>query len=476
MVLERDSPKQPVGEYRTDSVPADERYSQEGFFYDYPILTRTGIFEYRQKDGTIRRELRRPEDVFDPESLASYEGKPIIILHDANGIDKNNVRRKQVGTILTPGQRDGDAVRARLVLHDSDAVKDSGYRQLSLGYYQQLIEKPGEWEGQPYDAVQTNIRINHLSLVPVARAGEKARLNMDGKDMKGEDRMDPENKMPTEEIERPPAAESAAEEKERAELKKDADELAANTQTEPSAKQAEPQPKLDLEALADAIVAKISTRMEGAAIVGTDNPAGCHIQNMDADAHGQTAPVQKVPATAMAAQHPAKGGLEAKPDKDTLAEITARRDALPEGQQKADYNTLLAMLDKQTARADAAEAAKLNCDSADADITAAVNERVELIRMGERLNLDGMDTLPVLEAKKKFIASVVPNMRLDGCTGEYLAAAYDIAKAQATARKTIAQQRAQIFNMDAANAAQQKLFSPDEHRDEMIRRQKQKEE
>ena len=91
-------------EMRTDSVPVDEHYSTEGYFYDNPILTRTGIFKYTLEDGSERRELRRPEDVFDPESLASYEGKPIIITHDARVIDKDNARRERVGTILTPGK------------------------------------------------------------------------------------------------------------------------------------------------------------------------------------------------------------------------------------------------------------------------------------------------------------------------------------------------------------------------------------
>lgn len=95
-------------EMRTDSVPVDEHYSTEGYFYDNPILTRTGIFKYTLEDGSERRELRRPEDVFDPESLASYEGKPIIITHDARVIDKDNARRERVGTILTPGQQDGE--------------------------------------------------------------------------------------------------------------------------------------------------------------------------------------------------------------------------------------------------------------------------------------------------------------------------------------------------------------------------------
>ena len=181
-------------EMRADSVPVDEHYSTEGYFYDNPILTRTGIFKYKLEDGSERRELRRPEDVFDPASLASYEGKPIIITHDAQVIDKDNARRERVGTILTPGQQDGETVRAKIVIDDPDAVKASGLRELSVGYYQDLIMEPGEWEGEPYDAIQTHIRVNHLALVAVARAGDDARLNMDGQDNGGTDPMDDENK------------------------------------------------------------------------------------------------------------------------------------------------------------------------------------------------------------------------------------------------------------------------------------------
>ena len=172
-------------EMRTDSVPVDEHYSAEGYFYDNPILTRTGIFKYTLEDGSERRELRRPEDVFDPESLASYEGKPIIITHDAQVIDKDNAHRERVGTILTPGQQDGETVRAKIVIDDPDAVKASGLRELSVGYYQDLIMEPGEWNGEPYDAIQTHIRVNHLALVAVARAGDDARLNMDSQDSNG---------------------------------------------------------------------------------------------------------------------------------------------------------------------------------------------------------------------------------------------------------------------------------------------------
>ena len=87
-----------------------------------------GIFEYLNQDGSKRRELRLPEEVFDPASLASYEGKPIIITHNAGEVDKNNVQREHIGTILSPGIQDGNDVRAKIVIHNTDAMKRSGMR------------------------------------------------------------------------------------------------------------------------------------------------------------------------------------------------------------------------------------------------------------------------------------------------------------------------------------------------------------
>lgn len=170
------------GLYRLDSIPITETYfTEEGYFVDNPIVTSVGIFEYKNPDGSIRRELRLPEHVFAEESMQSYKGKPVIITHDVGYVDSNNVEDEIIGTILSDGYKDGDNVRAEIIIHNTEAMKKSKLRELSLGYDLTLDETPGEWNGQPYDAVQTNIVINHLALVKEARAGEQARLNIDGK-------------------------------------------------------------------------------------------------------------------------------------------------------------------------------------------------------------------------------------------------------------------------------------------------------
>ena len=440
-----DKEKEPVIEMRMDSVAVPEgRYSTEGYFYDTPILTRTGIFEYKQPDGSVRRELRRPEDVFDPDSLASYEGKPIIITHRAQEVNTDNVHREEIGCILTPGWRDGDTVRAKIVIHDPDAVKASGYRELSLGYHLTLQDTPGDLDGQAYDAIQTGIRVNHLALVAAARAGEDTRLHMDSKDINGGNPMDETKTIPTAQANPDPEKQPGA-------VANDADDVGATPPENDPARiaTATDGQELSEEGLKAALAAYIATA-----------------------ARAQSAPA--APAVN------ADSGCRKNEDGDNdLNAIIARRDQMEDGQAKTDINTLLSLLEAATARADVAEeAAKpasdpnaMNHDSAD-EIDTKVRQRVELIRLGDCLNLDGMDTLPVNEAKKKVIKAVLPNMRLDGKGSAYIEAAYDMARDKAQARKTVDEQRRQVLNLDSAGSAfkPESKYDPDESRDNMIRR------
>ena len=106
-----------------------------------------------------------------------------------------------------------------------------------------------------------------------------------------------------------------------------------------------------------------------------------------------------------------------------------------------------------------------------------MRERVELIRLGDRLNLDGMDSLPVKAAKAAIVNKVIPGMNLKGRGDAYLDAAYDIAKSKATARRTVNDQRAQVFNADSANSAVGGAgISPNDARAKMIAKYKQEKE
>ena len=176
---------------RFDNVAFKATKTAEGFIRDTPIVGRTGILLYRNADGTERREYRPPEEAFKADSLASLQGKPITIGHKAYVTAGNAAQVAPVGSVLSAGRQDGNAIRADIVIYNLD----TNARELSCGYTLDLDETPGTTpEGEHYDAIQRNIVYNHCAIVPKGRAGI-ARLNMDGSQVIDEENPKEDKKM-----------------------------------------------------------------------------------------------------------------------------------------------------------------------------------------------------------------------------------------------------------------------------------------
>lgn len=398
-------------EQRFDSIPLSDTYfTPEGYLIDNPILTRVGIFEYHNPDGTIRRELRLPEEVFAAESLASYKGKPVILTHEAGLVDVDNVQQEHIGTILSEGIQDGDNVRAQIVIHDAESL-DYGLRELSLGYTQTPDETPGVWNGQPYDAIQRNIQINHLALVEKARAGEQARLNIDGEEQGG-NQMSKARKdgLTPEEI-----ARLVEEYKQR-----QAQRMQNSNPTTDEGTNPEEQTTDEDEADPVKEVKDRRDRRDASGDCETMDEASGVIAQQDED-------IQKL--------------------LDFIAQLQAKIDfdqASAEEEVKTDGEG-----ENAEANADEGEHQEdpLNMDSIDA----YVNQKIELIRLGDKLNMDGLDTMKPTEAKKAIIKKVHPNIRLDGKDTAYINAMFDIAKESVGKRKDVGYQRRQMFRGDSAH-------------------------
>ena len=483
---------------RLDSIRLDETYfTQEGYFVDTPIVTSVGIFEYANPDGTVRRELRLPEHVFEPESLASYETKPVIVTHDANWVTERNAREEQIGTILSKGIKDGSDVRAKIVIHAIREVEKSGLRELSLGYRLDLDETPGTWNGQKYDAVQKNIRINHLALVKDARAGEKARLNLDGKG---------------------------------AGPLKGGKPGMAKKRTKPSAGQ-----------LAKRLDARMARRRRDEdeyeiLIIPKDEDRG------DIDIPGGEDDAYEYVAEALAeADKKLQEVLGKRKDRDEKGAPETLEEALEYIIQMDDeYDELLEIIEKQKAEADYLKAKekddeddyedydedeeeaeaydedeepydekpakKKNKKKGDADhgdydkeakpkqaenieiyinadgrqtkgrvpaasVERIVRERLRLLRIGDRLNLDGLEGMAPRQMKAAIIKAVNPKMRLDGRRPEYVDAAFDIAVAGMGAeRSTDRQRRSMGRRADGAGHRQGGGSMADSARDRMNER------
>lgn len=167
---------------RFDYSKIKAKRTDEGYIEDSPVVSRTGVFEYLNNDGSIRRELRLPEEVFSEDSLKSLKGKPITSQHKGV-ITSKNVNSFSIGTVLSNGIKHSDSeLSADIVIHKPEDMGDM--RELSLGYTCEIENQSGIWQdGERYDVIQRKIRYNHLSVVQRGRAGSIARLNMDGSEI-----------------------------------------------------------------------------------------------------------------------------------------------------------------------------------------------------------------------------------------------------------------------------------------------------
>jgi hypothetical protein len=147
-------------------------------------ITRTGIFEYLDDRGRIRRELREDSEVFSPSSLATFRMVPVTNDHPPVGlVDASNARKYMIGSTGDNVLRDDDHVRATIMVTDADTIRqmEAGKLEVSCGYQCDLDETPGVHPVYgKYDARQRNIRGNHVAIVDSARAGRSARVRMDG--------------------------------------------------------------------------------------------------------------------------------------------------------------------------------------------------------------------------------------------------------------------------------------------------------
>lgn len=455
---------------RLDSMPLNRAsFTKEGYLVDRPILTSIGIFEYHNPDGSVRRELRLPEDVFDPDSLKSYKGKPIIITHEAEKVDKNNIRKEQIGTILSEGYRSGDDVRAEIIIHDTDNMKRSGLKELSLGYELDLEETPGEWNGQHYDAIQHNVRVNHLALVKEARAGDQARLNIDGRDsekiLKGGKLMKSTKNTKTQHSDGVLTPEELAKAIEEYRARR-AQTATATDEDDPISGVKKPEAEKEVPAVAkdgedpvpeDATpeekVQLIKEHAEARAADGEPEDidgAKKVITNQDEDMKILFDIIDTLLAQSdfkdnTDGDEPAATPAVEKPEDNVLNDPKASEKATDGDEPDPAENK-----DNKPVEKSAEKAAAMNADSIDA----IVRQRIQLGTIGRKINMDGLEDMGIMAAKKAIINSVRPGLRLDGKSESYINAAYDCAVEDIN-RKTergVGYQKRQMFNKDSRTA------------------------
>lgn len=164
------------------------RKTSDGYLVADAAVARTGIQNYLGREVgkpemQIVRVYRPDKSVFAKDAMKSYAHRPMTNDHPADPVTSENWKDVAIGQTGGDVMRDGDFVRVPLVLMDQAAINDfeAGKVELSMGYSADIVFQSGVTDsGEEYDAIQTNLAMNHLALVNKARGGDKLRIGDSG--------------------------------------------------------------------------------------------------------------------------------------------------------------------------------------------------------------------------------------------------------------------------------------------------------
>jgi len=164
------------------------QFTADGYMVATAKVARTGIQLYSgdemgKPDMKVVRVYRPESEVFSDATVHSFAYRPMTNDHPAKPVTADNWKELAIGQTGGEVMRDKEFIRVPLVMMDGKAIKDyqDGKQELSMGYTADIKWEAGETpDGEHYDAIQTNIRNNHIALVGAARAGHEAKIGAAG--------------------------------------------------------------------------------------------------------------------------------------------------------------------------------------------------------------------------------------------------------------------------------------------------------
>ena len=166
---------------RYDSVPIRDYHfdDQTGFLYVYRVpIAGAMVQRYVKSDGTEEMEAKLPEEILSDSTVSSANSKPVTDGHHGL-VTKDNSHDLMKGFTASNGHVEGNMLYNDITITDPNLIsqiKNGSKRELSIGFETQMDPTSGTYNGTKYDAVQRNIRINHVAVVPKGRAGHEVRL------------------------------------------------------------------------------------------------------------------------------------------------------------------------------------------------------------------------------------------------------------------------------------------------------------
>lgn len=135
--------------------------------------------EVERPDLPIVRVYRDADEIFRADSLRTFGHKPVTVDHPAGPVTSQTWRQVARGVVGGEVIRDGEFVKIPMMLADAEAINaaKTTHGEVSVGYTCDLDWTPGTApDGQPYDARQVKVIVDHVAIVPKGRAGPECRL------------------------------------------------------------------------------------------------------------------------------------------------------------------------------------------------------------------------------------------------------------------------------------------------------------
>lgn len=169
--------------YTVEKLGRKQSLTPEGYLLCEAVpVARTGQMIYGPDETPIEagpegfvRIDREEDEVFRPETLASYVGKSVTNDHPPEDVKPVNWKDYEVGVALNPRRGAGaedDLLICDLLIKDPEAIEAvrDGKREVSVGYdadYEEIAPGRGK---------QHNIIVNHVALVEEGRCGPRCSI------------------------------------------------------------------------------------------------------------------------------------------------------------------------------------------------------------------------------------------------------------------------------------------------------------
>lgn len=175
----------------TNAQPIQWRIDDDGIMRITMCILKEGVYDYNSDEvppeaGLAGKEVIKqyiPASEFSKDlALQSIEGKPIVVdEHEWRNAENTLKDELTVGNVAGSALVQGTDFIVDALVYDKETqekVKSGELVEVSAGYDGDLEVGAGEYNGEPFDATQTNFRFNHVLLLPkgYGRLGSKVRI------------------------------------------------------------------------------------------------------------------------------------------------------------------------------------------------------------------------------------------------------------------------------------------------------------